>query len=159
MGKKKKKPNSGSTIALNKKAKFDYRLEERLEAGIVLEGWEVKSMRAGRVQIKESYVIIRNGELYLFGAHISPLISASTHINPDPTRLRKLLLNRKEISHLIGSVDRKGYTLVPVALYWKRGRAKLEVALAKGKQQHDKRASIKDREWKRDKERLMKHGR
>jgi SsrA-binding protein len=159
VGKKKKKPNSGSTIALNKKAKFDYRLEERLEAGIVLEGWEVKSMRAGRVQIKESYVIIRNGELYLFGAHISPLISASTHINPDPTRLRKLLLNRKEISHLIGSVDRKGYTLVPVALYWKRGRAKLEVALAKGKQQHDKRASIKDREWKRDKERLMKHGR
>lgn len=159
MGKKKKKPNSGSTIALNKKAKFDYHLEDRLEAGIVLEGWEVKSMRAGRVQIKESYVIIRNGELYLFGAHISPLISASTHINPDPTRLRKLLLNRKEISHLIGSVDRKGYTLVPVALYWKRGRAKLEVALAKGKQQHDKRASIKDREWKRDKERLMKHGR
>jgi SsrA-binding protein len=159
VGKKKKKTNSGSTIALNKKAKFDYRLEERLEAGIVLEGWEVKSMRAGRVQIKESYVIIRNGELYLFGAHISPLISASTHINPDPTRLRKLLLNSKEISHLIGSVDRKGYTLVPVALYWKRGRAKLEVALAKGKQQHDKRASIKEREWKRDKERLMKHGR
>lgn len=159
MGKKKKKPDNSNTIALNKKAKFDYHLEERIEAGIVLEGWEVKSMRAGRVQIKESYVIIRNGELFLFGAHISPLISASTHINPDPTRLRKLLLNRKEISHLIGSVDRKGYTLVPVALYWKRGRAKLEIALAKGKQQHDKRASIKDREWKRDKERLMKHGR
>lgn len=159
MGKKKKKPDNSNTIALNKKAKFDYHLEERIEAGMVLEGWEVKSMRAGRVQIKESYVIIRNGELFLFGAHISPLISASTHINPDPTRLRKLLLNRKEISHLIGSVDRKGYTLVPVALYWKRGRAKLEIALAKGKQQHDKRASIKDREWKRDKERLMKHGR
>jgi len=159
VGKKKKTPDNSNTIALNKKAKFDYHLEERIEAGIVLEGWEVKSMRAGRVQIKESYVIIRNGELFLFGAHISPLISASTHINPDPTRLRKLLLNRKEISHLIGSVDRKGYTLVPVALYWKRGRAKLEIALAKGKQQHDKRASIKDREWKRDKERLMKHGR
>lgn len=159
MGKKKKKPDNSNTIALNKKARFDYHLEERLEAGIALEGWEVKSLRAGRVQIKESYVIIRNGELFLFGAHISPLISASTHVNPDPTRLRKLLLNRKEISHLIGSVERQGYTLVPVALYWKKGRAKLEIALAKGKQQHDKRASIKDREWKRDKERLMKHNR
>jgi SsrA-binding protein len=156
---KKKKPDNSNTIALNKKAKFDYHLEERIEAGIALEGWEVKSMRAGRVQIKESYVIIRHGELFLFGAHISPLISASTHVNPDPTRLRKLLLNRREISHLIGSVERKGYTIVPVALYWKRGRAKLEIALAKGKQQHDKRASIKDREWKRDKERLMKHTR
>lgn len=159
MASKKKKPENSNTIALNKKAKFDYHLEERIEAGIVLEGWEVKSMRAGRVQIKESYVIIRHGELFLFGAHISPLISASTHVNPDPTRLRKLLLNRREISHLIGSVERKGYTIVPVALYWKRGRAKLEIALAKGKQQHDKRASIKDREWKRDKERLMKHTR
>jgi SsrA-binding protein len=155
---KKKKPDSSNTIALNKKAKFDYHLEERFEAGLVLEGWEVKSLRAGRAQIKESYVIIRNGELFLFGAHISPLISASTHINPDPTRLRKLLLNRREISHLIGSVERKGYALVPVALYWKRGRAKLEIALAKGKKQHDKRASIKDREWKRDKERMLKHG-
>ena len=159
MASKKKKTNNSSTIALNKKAKFDYHLEERIEAGIALEGWEVKSLRAGRVQIKESYVIIRHGELFLFGAHISPLISASTHVNPDPTRLRKLLLNRKEISHLIGSVERKGYTIVPVALYWKKGRAKLEIALAKGKQMHDKRASIKDREWKRDKERLMKHGR
>lgn len=159
MASKKKKPDNSNTIALNKKAKFDYHLEERIEAGIALEGWEVKSMRAGRVQIKESYVIIRHGELFLFGAHISPLISASTHVNPDPTRLRKLLLNRREISHLIGSVERKGYTIVPVALYWKRGRAKLEIALAKGKQQHDKRASIKDREWKRDKERLMKHTR
>ncbi len=159
MASKKKKTDNSSTIALNKKAKFDYHLEERIEAGIALEGWEVKSLRAGRVQIKESYVIIRHGELFLFGAHISPLISASTHVNPDPTRLRKLLLNRKEISHLIGSVERKGYTIVPVALYWKKGRAKLEIALAKGKQMHDKRASIKDREWKRDKERLMKHGR
>ena len=158
MAGKKKKPDSSNTIALNKKAKFDYHLEERFEAGLVLEGWEVKSLRAGRAQIKESYVIIRNGELFLFGAHISPLISASTHINPDPTRLRKLLLNRREISHLIGSVERKGYALVPVALYWKRGRAKLEIALAKGKKQHDKRASIKDREWKRDKERMLKHG-
>lgn len=156
-GKSKKKTSGGSTIALNKKAKFDYHLEEKFEAGMVLEGWEVKSMRDGRAQLKESYVIIRNGEIFLFGAHISPLLSASTHITPDPTRLRKLLLNRKEISKLIGSVDRDGYTLVPVALYWKRGRAKLEIALAKGKKQHDKRASIKDREWKRDKERLMKH--
>ena len=156
-GKSKKKSSSGSTIALNKKAKFDYHLEEKFEAGMVLEGWEVKSMREGRAQLKESYVIIRNGELFLFGAHISPLISASTHIHPDPTRMRKLLLNRREISRLIGSVEREGYTLVPVALYWKHGRAKLEIALAKGKKQHDKRASIKEREWKRDKERLMKH--
>ena len=156
-GKSKKKSSPGSTIALNKKAKFDYHLEEKFEAGMVLEGWEVKSMREGRAQLKESYVIIRNGELFLFGAHISPLISASTHIHPDPTRMRKLLLNRREISRLIGSVDREGYTLVPVALYWKHGRAKLEIALAKGKKQHDKRASIKEREWKRDKERLMKH--
>jgi SsrA-binding protein len=158
-GKSKKKLSPGSTIALNKKAKFDYHLEEKFEAGMVLEGWEVKSMRAGRVQLKESYVIIRNGELFLFGAHISPLVSASTHNIADPTRMRKLLLNKREISRLIGSVDREGYTLVPVALYWKRGRAKLEIALAKGKKQHDKRSSIKDREWKRDKERMMKHAR
>ena len=153
----KKKISSGSTIALNRKAKFDYHLEEKYEAGMVLEGWEVKSMRAGRVQLKESYVIIRNGELFLFGAHISPLTSTSTHNVADPTRMRKLLLNRREISHLIGSVEREGYTLVPVALYWKRGRAKLEIALAKGKKQHDKRSAIKEREWKRDKERLLKH--
>ena len=155
--KEKKKTSSGSTIALNRKAKFDYHLEEKYEAGMVLEGWEVKSMRAGRVQLKESYVIIRNGELFLFGAHISPLTSTSTHNVADPTRMRKLLLNRREISHLIGSVEREGYTLVPVALYWKRGRAKLDVALAKGKKQHDKRSAIKEREWKRDKERLLKH--
>ena len=153
----KKKTSQGSTIALNRKAKFDYHLEEKYEAGMVLEGWEVKSMRAGRVQLKESYVIIRNGELFLFGAHISPLTSTSTHSVADPTRMRKLLLNRREISHLIGSVEREGYTLVPVALYWKHGRAKLEIALAKGKKQHDKRSAIKEREWKRDKERLLKH--
>lgn len=153
----KKKTSAGSTIALNRKAKFDYHLEEKYEAGMVLEGWEVKSMRAGRVQLKESYVIIRNGELFLFGAHISPLTSTSTHSIADPTRMRKLLLNRREISHLIGSVEREGYTLVPVALYWKRGRAKLEIALAKGKKQHDKRSAIKEREWKRDKDRLLKH--
>ena len=153
----KKKTSPGSTIALNRKAKFDYHLEEKYEAGMVLEGWEVKSMRAGRVQLKESYVIIRNGELFLCGAHISPLTSTSTHSVADPTRMRKLLLNRREISHLIGSVEREGYTLVPVALYWKHGRAKLEIALAKGKKQHDKRSAIKEREWKRDKERLLKH--
>ena len=153
----KKKTSPGSTIALNRKAKFDYHLEEKYEAGMVLEGWEVKSMRAGRVQLKESYVIIQNGELFLFGAHISPLTSTSTHNVADPTRMRKLLLNRREISHLIGSVEREGYTLVPVALYWKRGRAKLEIAVAKGKKQHDKRSAIKEREWKRDKERLLKH--
>ena len=157
-GKSKKKSSPGSTIALNKKAKFDYHLEEKYEAGMVLEGWEVKSMRDGRAQLKESYVIIRNGELFLFGAHISPLVSASTHNVANPTRMRKLLLNQREISNLIGSVEREGYTIVPVALYWKRGRAKLEIALAKGKKQHDKRSSIKEREWKRDKERIMKHG-
>ena len=157
-GKSKKKTSSGSTIALNKKAKFDYHLEDKFEAGMVLEGWEVKSMRDGRAQLKESYVIIRNGELFLVGAHISPLVSASTHNVANPTRMRKLLLNRREISHLIGSAERDGYTIVPVALYWKRGRAKLEIALAKGKKQHDKRSSIKEREWKRDKDRIMKHG-
>src|SRR5210317_1723212 len=157
MGKKKKPAVPSSTIALNKKARHDYHVEDDFEAGIALEGWEVKSLRAGRAQLKESYVIIRNGELFLFGAHISPLTSASTHTVADPTRMRKLLLNRKEISHLIGSVERQGYALVPVALYWKRGRAKLEIALAKGKKQHDKRSSIKDREWKRDKERMMKN--
>jgi len=156
VGGKQKKADHGSTIALNKKAKFDYHLEQRFEAGLVLEGWEVKSLRAGRANLKESYVIIRHGELFLFGAHFSPLESASTHVKPDPTRLRKLLLNAGEISTLIGSVERKGYTLVPVALYWKHGRAKLEIALAKGKKQHDKRAAIKEREWKRDQQRLHK---
>ena len=155
----KKKTTHSNTIALNKKARFDYHLEEKFEAGMALEGWEVKSMRAGRAQLKESYVIIRNGELFLFGAHISPMTSASTHTVHDPTRMRKLLLKRKEISQLIGSVERQGYALVAVALYWKHGRAKLEIALAKGKKQHDKRSSIKDREWKRDKERMMKNAR
>jgi SsrA-binding protein len=156
---KKKTDTAGSTIALNKKARHDYHLEERFEAGLALEGWEVKSMRAGRVQLKESYVIVRHGEIYLIGAHISPLPSASTHVQPDPTRTRKLLLHREEISKLIGAVERKGYTLVPVALYWKRGRAKLEIALAKGKKAHDKRATLKERDWKREQERLLKGSR
>ena len=156
--KPKKSKTSSATIALNKKAGHDYFIEERYEAGLVLEGWEVKSLREKRVQIKESYVTIRNGEAYLFGAHITPLATASTHVKPDPTRTRKLLLHRRELSKLIGMVERKGYTLVPTALYWKKGYAKLEIGLAKGKKQHDKRASDKDRDWKREKERLFKKG-
>ena len=143
-------------IARNKKAWHDYFIEEEFEAGLVLEGWEVKSLREGRAQLKESYVIIRSGELYLFGAHFSPLPAASTHVKPDPTRIRKLLLHAKEISKLIGGVERKGYSLIPLSLYWKKGRAKLKLALAKGKKQHDKRASIREREWDRDQHRLLK---
>jgi SsrA-binding protein len=154
---KKKSPSSGgSTIALNKKAGHDYHIEQRFEAGLALEGWEVKSMRAGRVQLKESYVILKDAEAYLLGCHITPLPTASTHVHPDPTRSRKLLMHRYELSRLIGQVERAGYTLVPTALYWKKGRAKLEIGLAKGKKQHDKRASEKDKDWKRDKERMMK---
>jgi len=157
MGKKKSSSKgSSSTIALNKKARHDYFIEDRFEAGIALQGWEVKSLREGRVQLTESYVIIQNGEAWLFGLHISPLLSASTHITPDPTRSRKLLLHRQELDKLIGAVERKGYTLVATALYWKRGRAKLEIALARGKHIHDKRASEKDQEWTRSKQRLLR---
>ncbi len=155
---KNKKTNSGSTIALNKKARHDYFIEDRFEAGIVLEGWEVKSLRAGRVQLSDSHVIIKNREAFLLGALITPLPTASTHIHPDPTRTRKLLLHREELSRLIGAVERKGYTIVPLAMYWKHGRAKLEIGLAKGKQMHDKRATERDREWNRDKQRLLKRG-
>ncbi|NND01074.1 MAG: SsrA-binding protein SmpB [Gammaproteobacteria bacterium] len=154
----KPKKTAPNTIANNKKARFDFFIEEDFEAGLALEGWEVKSMRAGRVQLKESYVIIKNGELFLFGAHISPLNSASTHVQADPVRSRKLLMKRYEISRLIGQVERAGYTLVPLALYWARGRAKLKIGLAKGKKQHDKRASIKERDWKREQQRIMKNG-
>jgi len=154
MAKKNKTPSN--TIASNKKARFDYFIEDEFEAGIALQGWEVKSMRAGRVQLKESYVIIKNGELYLFGAHISPLISASTHVIADPVRARKLLMKRFEINRMIGQVERAGYTIAPLSLYWMRGRAKLKVGLAKGKKQHDKRASIKDRDWKREQQRVLK---
>jgi SsrA-binding protein len=156
--KSKKKTQGRPTIALNKKAHHDYFIEDRYEAGISLQGWEVKSLREGRVQIKESYVTIKEGEAYLFGAHIVPLSTASTHITPDPIRTRKLLLHRSELNKLIGMVERKGYTLVPTALYWKKGIAKLEIGVAKGKKLHDKRASDKDRDWKREKERLFKHG-
>jgi len=153
---KKSKSNGDATIALNKKAGHDYFIEQRIESGIVLEGWEVKSLRAGRLQLKESYVKILHGEGFLIGSHISALSTASTHVNPDPTRSRKLLLKRAELNRLIGLTERAGYTLVPTAMYWKRGRAKLEVGLAKGKKQHDKRDTERDRDWQRDKERLFK---
>jgi SsrA-binding protein len=146
-------------IAVNRKARFDYFIEERYEAGISLMGWEVKSMRAGKAQIAEAYVYVKNGEAFLFGAHLNPLNSASTHVETDPTRTRKLLLNRRQLDHLIGAVERRGYTLVPLQLYWKEGRAKLEIGLAKGKKQHDKRNTEKDRDWQRDKGRIMKASR
>ncbi len=145
-----------NTIARNRQAHYDYFIEERFEAGIALQGWEVKSLRAGRVNLKESYVFVRDAEAYLFGCHISPLSSASTHVHADPTRTRKLLLHRKELSRLIGATERKGYTLVPLVLYWKRGRAKLDVGLARGKKDYDKRATEKERDWQRDKQRLLR---
>lgn len=144
-------------ISQNRRAWHDYFIELKLEAGLVLQGWEVKSLRAGRAQLKESYVIIDQNEIFLFGAHFSPLLAASTHVHADPTRTRKLLLHRLEISRLIGAVERKGYTLIPLSLYWKHGRAKVEVALAKGKQQHDKRAAAKEREANREQERAMRN--
>ncbi len=154
--KKGKKPSS--TIALNKKARHDYKLEDRFEAGLALEGWEVKSLRAGKVQMVDSYILLKNGEAFLFGCLITPLQTASTHIKPDPRRTRKLLLHRHEIDRLIGAVDRKGYSIIPTAMFWSKGRAKLEIALAKGKKEHDRRADIKERDWKRDKQRILKHG-
>ncbi|MFQ5470819.1 MAG: SsrA-binding protein SmpB [Gammaproteobacteria bacterium] len=157
MSKNKKKPSSkNNTIALNKKARHDFFIEEEFEAGIGLQGWEVKSLRAGRAQLTESYVLIKDGEAWLFGAHISPLTTASTHINPDPTRTRKLLLHRRELDKLIGAVERKGYTLVALALYWAHGLAKLKIGLAKGKKQYDKRAAERDRDWQREKARILK---
>jgi SsrA-binding protein len=143
-------------IAVNRKARHDYFIEDREEAGLALMGWEVKSLRAGRAQLAESYVTLRNGEAWLLGAHISPLSSASTHVETDPTRTRKLLLHRHQIDHLAGAVERRGYTLVPLRLYWKAGRAKLEIGLARGKKQHDKRATEKERDWQRDKARLLR---
>jgi SsrA-binding protein len=145
------------SIAQNKKAFHDYFIEEKYEAGIVLDGWEVKAIRAGRTQLKEAYVIIRNGELYLLGCHISPLPTASTHVNPDPVRTRKLLLHAEEISKLIGKVERAGYTLVPLDMHFSRGRIKLEIGLAKGKKQHDKREAEKEKDWQREKHRLLRN--
>lgn len=147
------------TIVDNKKAFFDYFIEERFEAGIVLQGWEVKAIRAGRVQLKEAYVIVRNGEIFLFGAHISPLAAASTHISPEAVRTRKLLLHGKEIDKLIGKVERAGYTLVPLNLHFVKGRIKCEVGLAKGKKQHDKRETEKQRDTQREIQSVMKQHR
>ena len=144
------------SIIANKKAFHDYFIEEKFEAGIVLQGWEVKAIRAGRANIKESYVVVRDGEVFVFGMHITPLPEASTHVNPDPTRTRKLLLHEKQISTLIGQVERAGYTLMPLDLHYQRGRIKLEIGLAKGKKQHDKRESEKERDWDREKARLMR---
>jgi SsrA-binding protein len=158
MATKKSKAAAGGTIALNKKARHDFLIEERFEAGLALEGWEVKSARAGKVQLVDAYVIIKKGEAWLIGALISPLLTASTHIHPDPTRTRKLLLHRHELSKLIGAVERKGYALIPLAMYWKNSRVKLEIGLAKGKKEHDKRASDKERDWQREKQRILRHG-
>jgi SsrA-binding protein len=144
------------SIADNKKAFHDYFIEEKFEAGLVLEGWEVKAIRASRVQLKEAYVVVKNGAVYLIGCHISPLLSASTHILPDPTRSRKLLLHTSEINKLIGKTERAGFTLVPLNLHFSKGRIKLDIGLAKGKKQHDKRATEKDREWEREKQRLVR---
>ena len=145
------------SIAQNKKAVFDYTIEERFEAGLVLEGWEVKSIRAGQVQLKEAYVIVRGGEIFLLNAHITPLKTASTHVKPEPTRTRKLLLRAEEIRKLIGKVERAGYTLVPLDLHYKAGRVKLQIGLAKGKKLYDKRATEKEREWQREKQRILKN--
>jgi SsrA-binding protein len=150
------KKDASSTIALNRKARHDFFIEESFEAGIALEGWEVKSLRAGRGQLTEAYVHLRGSEAWLLGAHITPLSTASTHIHPDPTRTRKLLLHRQQLDRLVGAVERKGYTLVPLKLYFKQGRVKLEVGLAQGKKQHDKRATKKDQDWQREKGRLLK---
>jgi SsrA-binding protein len=151
-----KKPDTSTRIADNKKAAFNYFFEERFEAGIVLEGWEVKSLREGKVQLTDGYVVIRSGELFLIGLQIHPLGTASTHITPDKQRTRKLLMHKAEIKRLIGKVEQKGHTLVPINLHWKNGKVKCEVALAKGKAEHDKRDTIKDREGKREVERAMK---
>lgn len=144
------------SIVQNKKAFHDYFIEQRFEAGIALQGWEVKAIRAGRAQIKEAYVIVSNGEIFLIGCHISPLTSASTHVTPDPTRTRKLLLHAREMSQLIGSVERAGYALVPLDLHFKNGRIKLEVGLAKGKRQYDKRQAEKEKDWRREQQRLLR---
>lgn len=153
---KKQAPDHGPVIAQNRKAWHDYFIEEKYEAGLALMGWEVKSLRAGRVQIRDSYVLLKDGEAWLLGALITPLPTASTHISPDPARTRKLLLQRPEIDKLTGAVERRGYTLVPTAMYWKRGRAKVEIALARGKKEHDKRAAEKDRDWQRDRQRVLR---
>jgi SsrA-binding protein len=154
----KSKDTAPPPIALNKRARHEYFIEENLEAGMSLQGWEVKSLRAGKAQITEGYVLVKNGEAWLIGAHIAPLKTTSTHVVADPTRTRKLLLHRREIDRLLGAVERKGHTIVPLKLYWQRGKVKLEIGLAKGKQSHDKRATEKDRDWQRQKQRLLRRG-
>ena len=156
MAKSKKPKVSSNTIVLNKKARHDYFIEQTLEAGVSLEGWEVKSLRENKVQIKESYVILKNNEMFLFGAHISALQSASTHVKTDPIRSRKLLLNRIEINRLKEKIEQKGATVVPLKMYWKKGRVKLEIGVAKGKKDYDKRQDAKAKDWKRDKQRTLK---
>jgi len=158
MAKKNKKTSKkpGSAIALNKKARHDYSIEKTFEAGLVLEGWEVKSIRDGRVQMTDTYVIVKGNEIFWVGGQITALLTASSHVHPEPTRPRKLLMHRYEIDKLVGAVDRKGYTLVPLKMYWSKGNVKLEIGLAKGKQLHDKRADEKDRDWNRDKARILK---
>lgn len=155
--KKKPEPDDEKrTIALNRRARHEYFIEETFEAGLVLMGWEVKSLRDGRAQVAEAYVVIRNREAFLIGAHFTPLKQASTHVNPDATRTRKLLLHERQLAQLIGKVERAGFTIVPLDLHWTRGRAKLQIGLAKGKKQHDKRADVKDKDWQREKGRIMR---
>ncbi len=153
------KDEPGGRIAENRRARHDYFIEERLEAGVALQGWEVKSLRAGRLQLAEAYVLFKDGEAWLFGAHVSPLLATSTQTRADPTRTRKLLLQRRQIDSLIGSVERRGRTIVPLAMYWKNGRAKLEIGLARGKKEHDKRADTRERDWQRERARVLKAGR
>ena len=152
----KKKAPTNNTIALNKKAKHEYHIEERFEAGLSLLGWEVKSLRAGKAQLVDAYVLLKGGEAWLLGAHITPLSTASTHVIADPTRTRKLLLHAKEIAKIIGKVNQAGHTCIPLALYWKKNKVKCEIALAKGKQKHDKRAAEKEKDWNRQKQRILR---
>ena len=156
MAKSKKTKTNSNDIAQNRKARFEYQIDSTYEAGLSLLGWEVKSLRAGRVQLADCYVLVRQGEAFLLGCHISPMHSASTHVNTDPQRLRKLLLHRKELNTLIGQVERKGYTLVPLSMYWVRGKVKLKIGLGKGKREHDKRAASKERDRSREKNRLLR---
>lgn len=159
MSKAKNKVTENKTIAVNRRARHDYHIEERFEAGLVLHGWEVKSLREGKVQLSESYVLLKNGEAWLFHAHISPLPTVSTHFIPDPLRTRKLLLNLRELSKLFGAVQREGYTVIPLSLYWKKNRVKVEIGLAKGKKLYDKRETEKRRDWEREKQRALRRRR
>lgn len=156
MSKNKKDSARSGTIAVNKRARFEYEIDEKLEAGLVLQGWEVKSLREGRIQFGDSYALLKGGEAFLFGAQISPLISASTHVIADKLRNRKLLLHRVELNRLIGAVERKGYTVIPLSLYWKANKVKVELGLARGKKLHDKRETERERDWQRDKARIMR---